>query len=210
MAPSYHQDSGLCKVTFLVRMTKQVAQPAALTFRPASPADSAAVAQAFLASSRSSYTDTAAVKQLPAEWIESQMAGQAKRYGEEYWRDLITQAEAGGSDQLFLVALEPGQDTVSGLMYLKKQNGAVWLDALYLIPDAQGKGLGTKLMERAAAFAGALPLELDVMDANKQAIRFYEKFGFKQVGESFRHQPGAAEVFVMRKESSESKGAHEI
>ena len=56
---------------------------------------------------------------------------------------------------------------------------------LYLLPAAQGLGIGTKLLNllsESALQSNNKLLRLKVYFANTKAIGFYEKYGFKQIG----------------------------
>lgn len=53
-----------------------------------------------------------------------------------------------------------------------------WLEHLYIDPAAQGRGLGTALLERAKQ---RRPLDLYVFQRNAGARRFYERHGFTAV-----------------------------
>jgi GNAT superfamily N-acetyltransferase len=54
-----------------------------------------------------------------------------------------------------------------------------WVDHLYVLPEAQGNGIGTALLQRAMnAFA---ELQLWVFQRNEGARRFYENRGFRFV-----------------------------
>ena len=60
-----------------------------------------------------------------------------------------------------------------------------WVHAVYVHPDARGRGASTTLMraaiERAGA-TGARRVALWVNEANATARRFYERLGFREVG----------------------------
>lgn len=61
-----------------------------------------------------------------------------------------------------------------------------YLNLIGLLPEAQGKGLGTKIlgwMQAEAEKSGARNLFLCVTDFNQQAIKSYQRFGFEKVGE---------------------------
>ena len=65
--------------------------------------------------------------------------------------------------------------------YCFSKDGDTWeLDDLYILPEFQGRGFGTKVLERCLASADA-PVFLYVFTANTGAIRLYEKFGFREV-----------------------------
>ena len=56
----------------------------------------------------------------------------------------------------------------------------VYLEDLFVVPEARGKGVGRKLLERLARIAVERDcgrLEWAVLDWNKDAIRFYERLG---------------------------------
>jgi GNAT superfamily N-acetyltransferase len=181
-------------------MQEQLAQSPEVTFRPATSEDGQAVAKAFLASSRSSYTDTAKNKGFGNDWVEAELRALTSKYGESYWGDLIEQAEASQGGQLFMVS-EGFSHEINGLMYLKRNDDSVWVDAIYLSPEIQGRGVGGHLLKRAEEFADGLPLELDVMQGNQKAIGFYGKHGFKQSSEVFKRKPDTPPVFLMKKDA---------
>ena len=56
---------------------------------------------------------------------------------------------------------------------------------LYILPVSQGLGIGTKflnLLSDVALHASNKRLRLKVYFENTKAIRFYEKYGFKNIG----------------------------
>lgn len=62
--------------------------------------------------------------------------------------------------------------------------GEAELKRLYLRREAQGAGLGARLLEQAVAAASAgRRLWLSVWEGNARAQRFYARFGFEVVGE---------------------------
>lgn len=74
-------------------------------------------------------------------------------------------AEADGKDAAFCAAYREG-DTI-------------WLKKLYVLPEAQGLGLGTRLTDTAIAhFPGAKEISLFVKNDNVKAIGFYQRAGF--------------------------------
>jgi ribosomal protein S18 acetylase RimI-like enzyme len=57
-----------------------------------------------------------------------------------------------------------------------------WIDQLYVLPEAQGRGIGCRLLDIAKSTYPALSLW--TFQRNKPARRFYEKHGFFVVDES--------------------------
>ena len=54
---------------------------------------------------------------------------------------------------------------------------------MYLLDEAQGQGIGSRMMGEFLAWAGDAPMSLWVTDYNERAVRFYERFGFKATDE---------------------------
>ncbi len=88
-----------------------------------------------------------------------------------------------------LVALAAGE--VVGMAGLHTTNGSlrrqhVRLLGIGIAPEWQGRGIGTRLMERllqwADDWAGVLRIELFVHSDNPDAIRMYQRFGFVEEG----------------------------
>jgi RimJ/RimL family protein N-acetyltransferase len=65
-----------------------------------------------------------------------------------------------------------------------KHKGGIY--GMFINPDFQGKGIGSKLMkltlEKAFKMEGLRQINLGVMSSNLNAIRLYEKMGFKPYG----------------------------
>lgn len=57
-----------------------------------------------------------------------------------------------------------------------------WIDQLYVLPEAQGRGIGSRLLDVAKSTSPALSLW--TFQKNEPARRFYEKHGFFVVDES--------------------------
>lgn len=78
-----------------------------------------------------------------------------------------------GDELLGFVSLEPADPRAS-------PGGcrAALLHGLYVIPDAQGAGIGTRLVDEARAVAGRRGFEGLVVRAERNANAFFEKVGF--------------------------------
>lgn len=66
------------------------------------------------------------------------------------------------------------------------EDSAGWISLLYLEPAFRGKGYGVQLLKRAAAFyrrQGRESLRLLVAESNGRARAFYERAGFRRIGE---------------------------
>ena len=63
-------------------------------------------------------------------------------------------------------------------------NGTCELVKMYLLPEARGIGLGKKIIEECLAFAkenGYLQVYIESMPELQNALKVYEKFGFKYI-----------------------------
>lgn len=85
--------------------------------------------------------------------------------------------ELGQPGRAFFVAEVEGT-LVGTVSVTERGDGIVWLDRLYVTPEAQGKGIGRALFGAAArAFPEASVIRLEVEEKNTRACRFYEKRG---------------------------------
>lgn len=75
-----------------------------------------------------------------------------------------------------------GQDV--GAFLFCRREADFWLDGLYLLPQAQRLGVGSRLVAsaRAEAVEAGLPIHLVVMKANP-ARAFWERHGYRVTGE---------------------------
>jgi GNAT superfamily N-acetyltransferase len=76
-----------------------------------------------------------------------------------------------------------------GVMALEKSHDCVRLNQLFLLPEYQGREIGRRSMSVVMDEARALglPIRLRVLRVNPRARKFYERLGFKLVGESDDH-----------------------
>jgi len=65
------------------------------------------------------------------------------------------------------------------------------IGAIYVTPEAQGKGIGGKLMQQALNWHGQdEDIYLEVVAYNENAIKFYKKFGFEETDTEVQDEPG--------------------
>lgn len=67
--------------------------------------------------------------------------------------------------------------------YLKQENNQVKLDNLFLLPEYIGKGFGTLLMNDFLQKMRNEKYQKITLDSEPNAEQFYQKLGFKKVGE---------------------------
>ena len=80
--------------------------------------------------------------------------------------------------------------TVKGFFSLHSDS----LAAIFVSPDAQGKGIGHQLMNKAKSLRREL--HLTVYRENKKSIQFYGKCGFKPVKERVDRDTGHIEILM--------------
>ena len=87
-------------------------------------------------------------------------------------------------DNLLMAAYE--DDHLLGCcMLVEEDPQTVRLRQMAVINDLQGKGIGSALMNFAENLARDRGYKRITMHARKNALGFYEKMGYKQVGEEF-------------------------
>jgi ribosomal protein S18 acetylase RimI-like enzyme len=81
-----------------------------------------------------------------------------------------------------------GQD--AGMIEIAARPGELFLANLALLPEFQGRGVGTRLIEefQHSATAQGLPLALQVLKANPRARQLYGRLGFVKTGETATHE----------------------
>ena len=113
------------------------------------------------------------------EKLESYLTGTAEALG----RDLF-----GSSPKLECLVAERGGTLVGYALFFPvyssfRTRRILWLEDLFVKPEARGSGAGKALLARLAAIAlerGCLRLAWDVLDWNTPSIEFYERVGAKR------------------------------
>jgi len=104
----------------------------------------------------------------------------------ENWRGGIA-SEAQQSDKATFVARVHGR--VVGYTSPDTQDGQKRIGALYVSPDEQKHGVGSKLLQRAITWHGRDDdIYLRVVSYNQNAIGFYEHFGFQKTGKEWAEE----------------------
>ena len=69
---------------------------------------------------------------------------------------------------------------------LKKEEGTAWIGITIGEPEGRGKGIGfhaIQHLEKEIAREGLNRIELGVFEFNKQAIKLYQRLGYRKIGE---------------------------
>lgn len=87
------------------------------------------------------------------------------------------------SDNLWLTA--KNKNKIVGFIRVRKDNQNIGhISALFVLPQTQGLGIGSKLLQKALLWLKDTDeVRLAVVEKNVTAIKFYEKHGFKQTSE---------------------------
>jgi len=129
-----------------------------LSFRIATEVDAATVTEVYLTSRKAfvSFAPIAHSDEAVHSWIRSILIPSNR----------VTVVEQAGK--------------IIGMMALSVDESVGWIDHLYLLPGAVGRGIGTALLNRAKTELGS-PIRLYTFEANVDARRFYERHGFKAI-----------------------------
>ena len=113
------------------------------------------------------------------------------------WREAMPAIDfEARRDWISRVLVAPGHATLvtegggvaAGFVTLEEAH----LHQLVVAPAAKGTGAAPRLLDAAKAAAAAAGLNLDVNQANTRAVRFYEREGFRRVGEGVNPASGLA------------------
>jgi ribosomal protein S18 acetylase RimI-like enzyme len=88
-------------------------------------------------------------------------------------------------DAAMLVAWEEGE--MMGCVYLKRQDGNLYLGMLSVWPAKQGAGVGKYLMKAAEEYASlhqCRKIRITVISVREELIAWYERHGFRRTGEA--------------------------
>lgn len=98
-------------------------------------------------------------------------------------------------NEKYLVAKDG--DKIVGMCFAKIHDTKNQLQAIYILPEYQGQGLGYKLWNEVLDFFDMTKdIYVEVADYNEKAISFYKKLGFAETGrrfsdENFKMKSGA-------------------
>lgn len=160
-------------------MAKQEYNNQPITIEQAVPADAEAVCNVL----RQTWLDTYPNEEagITREDIQRRVEGE---HGEripqniERWRDRIET-----KDGTTAVYVARAGDKIIGMTAPGIINDQRRIGAIYVLPEAQGKGVGSQLMQKALTWHGSKEdIFLAVASYNQNAIDFYKRFGFVPTG----------------------------
>jgi len=102
----------------------------------------------------------------------------------DHWHSIKRLQEMRHSPQSEFLVADNGT-VIGGMAYATQKDKTINLHQLYVHPDFHGGKTGLHLLiEIENSFIDAEFIKLEVEEKNTKAIKFYEKFGFKKVGET--------------------------
>ncbi|MEU9045207.1 MULTISPECIES: GNAT family N-acetyltransferase [unclassified Kitasatospora] len=113
-------------------------------------------------------------------WIREHRGSSATPEGIAQWRAFIEEAKRQ-PDVLFCRVIR-FEARITGFL-CGRRDEVVTLGPMYLLDEAQGQGIGSRMMNEFLAWAGDTPMRLWVTDYNERAVRFYQRYGFTTTGE---------------------------
>lgn len=138
------------------------------------------------------------------EWtdLETLAALELALFADDAWSEPTWWAELAGRPRRdYVVAIDDGQ--VLGYGGIDVSGDVADLMTIATVPEAQGRGLGRRLLDelvRRAEGSGAEALLLEVRADNEAAKRLYGTSGFEVISVRRRYyQPGDIDALVMRK-----------
>ncbi len=102
----------------------------------------------------------------------------------------IAEWNKDGDDRIWVEMNKPGaktwiakdNDIVVGFIAVLKGSEGSSIEALHILPQYQGQGIGTELLKKALELLGNKKISLEVVEYNHKAQELYKKFGFYIVG----------------------------
>ena len=81
------------------------------------------------------------------------------------------------------------EDRIVGYVQIRDEGHRIYLQNIALSPEFQRRGFGTRLLKRLQRESSArkVALELAVFRTNPNALKFYERIGFRRTGETSTH-----------------------
>jgi ribosomal protein S18 acetylase RimI-like enzyme len=81
-----------------------------------------------------------------------------------------------------------------GFYTLLNKNGSAWIENLWVLPDYMGKGIGRELFLHALELARRRSCKSLQLEADPNAIGFYEKMGMSKIGERHSEVNGQSRI----------------
>jgi ribosomal-protein-alanine N-acetyltransferase len=138
--------------------------------------------------------------------IEPVMNLERTLFVEDAWTDTMFWSElAEPATRHYVVAVDD-EEVVGYAGLCAYDAGESYVQTIGVVPDRQRAGIGTALLADLldeAGRRGCSRVDLEVRDGNEEAIRLYERHGFRRVGiRRGYYQPSGADALVMRRDAT--------
>ena len=128
--------------------------------------------------------------QMPDEAWQKRVEEWTPHVSARGWARLLSEVEAGDRPRTVLLVVEHDDElealALGGPADEDARDVTAQLDALYVLPGRQGRGIGRLLLRRMAeelAGRGFARLHVGVLSANLPARAFYEAMGGEEIGQ---------------------------
>jgi len=134
--------------------------------------------------------------------IEQVLPIEADLFGAEQWSAPMFWNELAAGHRYF-AATDP-YGALLGYAGLAVSGDEAWVQNIAVRRDAQGQGLGRRLLDALLSLAGPLPVLLEVAVDNAPAQHLYASVGFEVIGlRKGYYQPSNTDALVMRREGEQ-------
>ncbi|MFN8462397.1 MAG: GNAT family N-acetyltransferase [Anaerolineales bacterium] len=133
--------------------------------------------------------------------VLTQIALSAKRHWSyperwmEIWTPQLTFTSAYFEEHEGWVAVD--NDKPIAFYTLEDQDGIAWLENLWVLPEFIGKGIGKELFLHALSLARQRGYQSLQLEADPNALGFYEKMGMEKIGERHSEVDGQPRVLPL-------------
>jgi len=144
----------------------------------------------------------------PMRWWDIDKVTQLEKelFVEDAWTDTMFWSELADPQSRHYVVAEDGDDIVGYAGLCAYASGESYVQTIGVRADQRRAGVGTALLVDLMTEAerrGGRRIDLEVRDGNDEAIRLYEKHGFRRIGvRRGYYQPSGADALVMRRDST--------
>jgi len=97
----------------------------------------------------------------------------------EQWRTVLTITSDDLAGQACFVAKDQGRTV--GFVSLRREDRDLWIDHLWVLPDAMGRGIGRALFSRAIEAARRFGFDRLLVESDPQAEGFYARMGARTI-----------------------------
>lgn len=82
---------------------------------------------------------------------------------------------------------------------IRRTEGTAWIATIAVLPDFQGQGIGSALLQACESQISLNRIRLCVRPTNEVAIRLYERYGYTRVGAWDKYYQDGESALVMEK-----------